>query len=86
MRPVKPAQKAALLGLAPPPEDGHTRITKGDNFLLMGGSQETHGMMQETACKINEHLDSRGQKLEDVSIRELREIARDVWQEVTKSA
>lgn len=43
-------------------------------------------MMQETACKINEHLDSRGQKLEDVSIRELREIARDVWQEVTKSA
>jgi hypothetical protein len=34
--------------------------------------------MQETATKINEHLDRRGQRLEDVSIRELRDICEDI--------
>ena len=75
-------RKAALLGLGFDAEDGHTRITKGDNFLLCGGSQETHAVMQETAVKINQHLDRRGQRLEDVSLRDLRGIARDVWQQV----
>jgi hypothetical protein len=72
-----------MLGLAFDAEDGHTRITKGDNFVLCGGSQETHGVMQETAVKINEQLDQRGKRLEDVSLRELSGIARDVWKQVT---
>lgn len=82
MRPTNRHRKAALLGLGLDAEDGHTRITKGDNFFLCGGSQETHAVMQETAVKINEHLDRRGQRLEDVSLRDLRGIARDVWQQV----
>jgi hypothetical protein len=72
-----------MLGLAFDAEDGQTRITKGDNFLLYGGSQDTHGVMQETVLKINEHLDDRGQRLEDVSRKELRDILHDVWQEVS---
>jgi hypothetical protein len=72
-----------MLGLAFDAEDGQTRITKGDNFVLYGGSQETHGVMQETAVKINEQLDQRGKRLEDVSLRELNGIARDVWEQVT---
>jgi hypothetical protein len=72
-----------MLGLAFDAEDGHTRITKGDNFVLCGGSQETHGVMQETAVKINEQLDQRGKRLEDVSFRELSGLARDVWKQVT---
>ncbi len=75
-------RKAALLGLGFDAEDGHTRITKGDNFLLCGGSQDTHAAMQETAVKINEHLDRRGHRLEDVSLRELRGIARDVLKQI----
>ena len=71
-------KSAALLGLALDSDDGDTRITRGKNFLLLGGSQETHGVMQETAVKINEHLDKRGKRLEDVSVRELRQICRDV--------
>jgi hypothetical protein len=38
--------------------------------------------MQETVLKINEHLDDRGQRLEDVSRKELREILQDVWQDL----
>jgi len=69
---------AALLGLAFDGDDGQTRVTRGKNFLLWGGSKETHGMMQETAVKINERLDRRGKRLEDVSLQELRDICREV--------
>jgi hypothetical protein len=69
---------ANLLGVAFDAEDGHTRLTRGKNFVLCGGSEETHAVMQETATKINEHLDRRGQRLEDVSICELRDICESV--------
>lgn len=78
MRAAKPKSKRAMLGLGLDAEDGQTRITRGKNFLLCGGSAETHEVMQETAIKINEHLDRRGQRLEDVSIRELRDICEDI--------
>ena len=55
------------MGLAFDNDDGHTRLTRGKNFLLLGGCQETHAVMQETAIKINEQLDKRGKRLEDVS-------------------
>ena len=34
--------------------DGHKRITKGDNFAMVGGTEETHDGMVEKAVKINE--------------------------------
>ena len=76
--PDKPKRKAALLGLAFDAEDGQKRITRGPNFLLAGGSHETHSLMQETAIKINEHLDRQGKQLADVSVSELRDIVADI--------
>jgi hypothetical protein len=70
--------QAALLGLGFDAQDGQKRITRGKNFLLAGGSQETHGMMQETAIKINERLDKAGKRLADVSVNELRDIVADI--------
>jgi len=63
------------VGLGFDHQDGHTRLTKGENFLLAGGSQETHSRMQETAAKINEHLKKRGKDLDTVSPPEFLEIA-----------
>lgn len=71
-------RQAALLGLAFDADDGQKRITRGPNFLLAGGSQQTHGVMQETAIKVNEHLDREGKRLADVSPAELRDIVADV--------
>lgn len=71
---AKPALKSALLGFGFDGDDGHTRLTRGNNFLLFGGSQDTHGRMQETAIKVNEELARRGKRLEDVSPPELFEI------------
>ena len=72
------SQNASLLGLAFDTNDNQKRITRGPNFLLAGGSQETHSMMQETAIKINEHLDQRGKRLADVSTDELRDIVGEI--------
>jgi hypothetical protein len=74
----QPARSAALLGLGLDADDGHTRLTRGKNFLLLGGSEQTHAVMQETAVKINEQLDKRGKRLEDVSVEELHTIIEDV--------
>lgn len=78
----QPAKSAALLGLAFDAEDGHTRLTRGKNFFLLGGSQETHALLQETAIKINEQLDRSGRRLEDVPLQELRDICRDVVESI----
>jgi hypothetical protein len=65
---------AGLLGLAFDAHDGHKRITRGKNFLLAGGSEETHGLMRETIVKVTEQLDERGLDLSDVSVDELRNL------------
>ena len=70
-------RKAALLGVGLD-SDGHKRITKGDNFLLVGGSQDTHEQMTEKAIKINEKLKARGKQLEEVSRAEFDDIAHEV--------
>jgi len=74
----KKPKKATLLGLAFDNEDGHTRLTRGPNFVLAGGSQETHSVMQETVIKVNEKLDRKGKRLEDVSPKDLHEMFREV--------
>jgi len=71
-------KSAAILGLAFDNDDGHTRLTRGKNFVLLGGSQDTHAVMQETAIKVNERLDQSGRRLEDVPVKELRKIFREV--------
>jgi hypothetical protein len=67
-----------LFGVGFDGKDGHYRQTRGDNFFLVGGSEETHEVMQDKAIALNEELDRRGRKLEDVdSADELRDIAHD---------
>jgi hypothetical protein len=69
--------KAVMLGLGLD-SDGHKRLTTGPNFVLMGGSQETHEVMTEKAVKINEKLAAKGKQLEDVSHEEFDDIAQSV--------
>jgi hypothetical protein len=72
---AKTKKQAWVLGLGLDNKDGHTRITTGDNFKLVGSSEETHGTMQEKAIKLNEHLKRRGKTLDTVSSDEFHEIA-----------
>jgi hypothetical protein len=69
--------KAMMLGVGLD-ADGHKRVTKGDNFTLVGGSKDTHEAMTEKAIKINEKLKARGKTLESVSHEEFDDIAHAV--------
>jgi len=69
--------KTVMLGVALD-TDGHKRITTGENFALVGGTEDTHEAMTEKVIKINEKLKSRGKQLETVTGRELDDIAQEV--------
>jgi hypothetical protein len=73
----RPRRKAWLLGVGLD-SDGHKRLTTGPNFVLAGGSEETHEVMTEKAIKINEKLAAKGKQLEEVSHDEFDEIAHSV--------
>ena len=67
-----------ILGLGFDSKDGHLRITKGDNFRLFGGSEDTHEQMQEKAIKFNEQLDKRHKSLEEINEQEFRDISKEI--------
>jgi seryl-tRNA(Sec) selenium transferase len=73
----KARRKAVILGVGLD-SDGHKRLTTGPNFILAGGSEETHEVMTEKAIKINEKLAAKGKQLEEVSHEEFDEIAHSV--------
>jgi hypothetical protein len=73
----KRRRKTVMLGLGLD-SDGHKRLTTGPNFVLLGGSEETHEVMTEKVIKINEKLAAKGKQLEDVTHQELDDIAHSV--------
>jgi hypothetical protein len=77
-------QRRVLLGLGLDCKDGHVRVTKGKNFRLYGGSEETHEAMQEKAIKFNEQLDKRRKSLDSIDEGEFREIAEKIGLKIPK--
>ena len=73
-KPTKRKRRAALLGLGLDNDDGHKRITTGEQFAILGGSAETHERLTETALKAFEQLKRRGKRLEEVDATELADI------------
>lgn len=67
---------AHLLGVGLDHKDGHKRITKAEQFTLVGGSQETHERMTETVVKTFEDLKQRGKDLREVEPKELSDLIR----------
>ncbi len=77
-------KKNILLGMGFDNKDGHVRVTKGKNFALLGGSEETHVEMQEKAIKFNEHLDKRSKTLDNISEKEFCDIANSIGLKIKK--
>ncbi len=72
------ARQSFLLGVGFDAKDGHKRATKGEDYVLLGGSEETHERMQEGAEKFREALKKRGKRLKDVDDKsELEDLARE---------
>ena len=57
--------------------DGHQRVTRSEHFLLMGGSEETHEKMQDTAIRFGEALGRKGKTLGETSLEEAVDLLRE---------
>ena len=66
-----------LLGVGLDNEDGHQRVTRGEEFLLVGGSHETHERLQDVAIHVTEKLKDRGKSLREASAEEVVDLIRD---------
>jgi hypothetical protein len=73
----KQAKVAGIVGLALDGEDGHRRVTRTEEMVLVGGSQETHERMQETAIRFGEELEKRGKTLPETTVREAIDLLRE---------
>ncbi len=67
--------KKILIGLGLDNKDEHKRFTRGHNFYLIGGSEDTHKTMQEKSIKFNELLSKRRKTLDEINNKEFYEIA-----------
>jgi hypothetical protein len=65
-----------FIGVGLDNQDEHKRLTRTDNFLLVGGSHETHEQMQEVTIRFNEALERRGKRLQDSSVQEVTDLMR----------
>lgn len=57
--------------------DGHVRATRGDDFVLVGGSEKTHGRMQERVERFRKTLGKMGTDLQRASKEQVREAAHE---------
>jgi hypothetical protein len=73
-RDSKTTEVVGLLGVALDNTDGHRRITQSEEFLLVGGSKETHENMQDIAVRFAESLKKRGKTLPETPVEEVIEL------------
>ena len=69
-----------FLGVGLDNKDGHKRVTQSEMFLLVGGSEETHEQMQDTAIRFEESLRQRGKRLEETSADEAADLLREAME------
>ena len=67
----KKQEVVGLIGVGLDNNDEHKRITRSEEFLLIGGSQETHENMQHIAMRFSESLKSLGKTLPEATVEEV---------------
>jgi hypothetical protein len=72
---VRDPSKVKLLGVGLDAKDEQVRVTRGKDFHLLGGSHETHQVMQEKCIKFTEKLDAQGKDLSHLEQQEFLDLA-----------
>ena len=65
-----------LLGVGFDSEDGHIRITTGEKFNVIMGSDESHEYITQLILNIEEELDAQGLILDELSPEQFSEIVK----------
>jgi hypothetical protein len=71
-----------LFGIGLDNDDGHKRITQGEQFSVLGGSRETHERLTSTFIKTFERLKQKGKRLEQTEPNELSDIIKKASEEL----
>ena len=67
------AKNGLLVGVRPG-GDGHSRVSRGKDFVAVGGTKQGHEHLRETVAEIRREVDRRGRRLAEVRREEFREI------------
>jgi hypothetical protein len=70
-----------FLGVGLDNQDGHQRVTRSEYFFLVGGSEQTHERMQDTAIRFTESLHKRGKRLADASSDEVIDLLNEATED-----
>lgn len=82
---VQKRQKAKLIGVGlDGKEEEEFRVTRSEDFHIVGGSKDTHEQMQEKCIKFTEKVQSRGKELADLESKEFLDIAAQCEMNVLK--
>ena len=73
-RPKIVNRKGLLVGVRLDRGDGHTRVSRGDDFVAVGGTKEAHEHLRETVAEISDEVKRRKRSLVEVRREELKEI------------
>lgn len=65
-----------LVGIGLDGRDGHFRITRGDDFQVVGGSERTHRRMQDKITYVQEDLARKGRTIASMQPDDLDDISR----------
>ena len=78
----KPNQKKIirLLGVGFDADDGHVRMTKGESYDVLMGSEESHEYIQQLIQRIEDELKARGLTLDDLTPEEFQEFVKSIQQ------
>jgi hypothetical protein len=71
------SELVGFLGVGLDSQDGHRRITRSEEFLLVGGSADTHENMQETAIRFGEALRRKGKTIGETTTEEAIDLLRE---------
>jgi hypothetical protein len=67
-------KRSHLLGIGLDNDDGHQRITRSEDFSVVGGSEQTHEKLTETAIKTVEDLSRKGKTLHSAAPEEIKDL------------
>ena len=73
---------SGVVGVGLDATDGHRRITRTEEMVLVGGSAETHERMQETAIRFAEALEKTRRPLQETPIRDAIALLHDAIERV----
>jgi len=66
-----------IIGLGADGFDGHVRVTNGNHYELVQGSEHSHELMHQWCEEINRRLKKMNREMQQLSVNEFIALARD---------